>query len=262
MSNEVTLSGLKQIRREFDEIGVAASVVGTSHDMLYRLSRMATPVVNALVGARPDVARVRGDLTRALHNLTHGGIDTSSAKRMKDVVVVLDRVIKLEQNGLGFVPRDLRMLRSDVVNSWGYSEREISRVSKIIHDAMSAVDDVGMLKRLSGIDVVLHPTHGEFATYDERFGALVVNVDGKHPTLSTFRALAIYMWSTLFDDADRRAWGSNASGRARMVESFAAMMMMKKSNDIDFMRLVVTASKFGDASQMKARVRGRTMAVA
>ena len=232
MASPLSKQALAKVYKELDEVAVAVSVVGTSRGKLVQLARMAYPIRDALVGTRPEVSKLRDDLTRAIHNVRRVHTRQRPASNaIKMLAAEVKRVQKLVGSKLGDVPLGFRAGGMDLENVWGYTELEARPFLDRFDRMMRKVMVLGLDKQVSYGDVFLDADEaGNRALYfDPHNDRLIANpLKGANRDAEIGEALAARVWLASFGPKGHAEWGGNFEHFARR---FIQMLEGKKLNN-------------------------------
>lgn len=206
MPDALSKSAIDKATKELDQTAVAISVVGTSEMKRKALAALAGPVIDALVGTRPQVKALRDDLRRAAHDVKVGsGRARDAAKRVQALSALLKKV-QAETKKLGPI-RDA-IVAGDLVlfNVWGYSDKELDTLLKTLRTADQALQRVG-LPSMGGTVILDKQT--SFFTYDKPDWKAdpVRSAVGGPPLDQVMDAVADREWEK-FGSAEQDTWRS------------------------------------------------------
>jgi hypothetical protein len=232
MASPLSRQALARVYKELDEVAVAVSVVGTRRQKLMDLARMAYPARDALVGSRPEVKKLRDDLTRAIHNVRRSQTRPARAsKAIWKLAAQIKRVQKLVAKGLGDVPSSMSAGGLEVSNVWGYSEREAKPLLGRLDKALGRAKDLGLGSQVVYGEVILDPgkAGGRAVSYDPHKDQLVGDPSkGSNRDLDIAEALAARVWLASFGPEEHAEWGGSPSDFDGFVRLFSDMLAGKK----------------------------------
>lgn len=238
--------------RELDEVAVATSVTGTSKAKTRDLADLAQRMHDALVGDRPEIAKVRKELRLKIHNLRRSPINQRAAKRMRDLLSVVRDLQKLvDQKGWGAVPEVFVIEGFEVLNSWGYTERELKALFVMLRRATRMLGDVGL--KVGTVPVLADPeamkqvrgaAASEYMAYVEQDDLFVANPSSKlsGDMESVLRAIAARIWSQQMDRDHRQTW-DRAGGANGFADAFARKLASDQADSDTAARLLVTVGQ-------------------
>lgn len=144
MPDALSKSAIDKATKELDQTAIAISVAGTSEMKRKALAALATPVIDALVGTRPQMKSLRDDLRRAVHDVKVGSSRARDAAKRVSALSALLKKAKAETKKLGPI-RDV-IVAGDLVlfNVWGYSDKELDTLLKTLRTADRALQRVGL----------------------------------------------------------------------------------------------------------------------
>lgn len=224
----LSAQNLKRVYRELDEVGVAISVVGTRRQKLMELARLTVPISDALVGTRPEVKRVRDDLVRLTHNVRRAQTKARSAgKAVRALANQIKVVEKLVGGGLGDVPEAFDVGELSLLNTWGYTKKEVKPFMDALETATDVIDKMGLTKSIGTAKVSLDPSGSPMSsmTYD-----LYGDVFTGNPSHTRGRgrgiadALGGRLWLKLFAKKDVDTWGGAAAAWSSFSDAFARLL--------------------------------------
>lgn len=235
------------VRKELDQIGVAVSVVGTSHTMLNRLHGYGEELADSLHGTREPVRKLQGDFTRALHNLKRANPRDSkrSSKAIWAVRDLADRLIKLRRKVKDVEP-EVKLGRLRLDNVYGYTERELRPAEKVVREAVELMGDWGLYRKVVYGDIILDPedSRGKLAAYLAGLDAIAVDPDrwpqGVAPVLGAF---ADRLWVQVLKGPQHEVWGQGVAGWDRFRSAFVAALDGGSLSADTSARLAVTMTK-------------------
>lgn len=233
---------LLRVRREFDEVGLAASVVGTSSRKVHELVRLVEPLIVAIEGDRPEIDAVRGALVRAVHNLKRSKTDRSAGAAMwqvRDAISALDTVV--HKLGLATQDNEWNLGRLVISNAWGYRRNETKRVEAEMRRTVEGLGQVGLFRRLVYGTVVVAPaaSRASAAWYDRSNDSFGVDPEwATEPQI--LEAFAARLWYHWFGSGDRATWPSKES----FAMAFAHYVLGRRLSGDERARIDVTVSKF------------------
>ena len=229
MKSQLSRQNLDKIFKELDETSVAVSVVGTRRQKLMDLARMVLPVRDALFGTRPEVSKVRSNLTRAMHNVRRAQLQPRPAsKAIKALAVEIVEVKKLLASKLGDVPETFALGGMTVQNVWGYTEGEGRQFIERMKRSLDKAKSLG-IDGLEYGDVVFDPemTQGAAVSYDPHLDRIYANPSKVSNRADIGEVLASRMWLSVFGPKEHIDWGGSR-GFDGFVRIFSDMLSGKK----------------------------------
>lgn len=229
MSKPLSRQSLAKVYKELDEVAVAVSVVGTRRPKLMKLARMAYPVRDALVGMRPEVSKLRDNLTRAIHNTRRAQLKQRSASRaIWALAAEIKKTQKLIGDGLGDVPLGFRSGGMDIENVWGFTEQEVKPFLDQFDRMMRQVMTLGLDDQVAYGEVVFDPDSANrralfFNPYNDKLVADPLK--GTNRKADIGEALAARVWLASFGQKEHVDWMENFDHFAR---HFTRMLEGKK----------------------------------
>lgn len=240
----------QRVMRELDQVSVAATLTGTSFPKIKQLADMVQPLHDGLVGERPKVRKIRRRLRLALHNLRRSPKDTRVAKRLTELLyVVRDLQQLVEREGLGAVAESVLADDFQIINIWGYTDRELKVLSVLLRRASKLLADVGlgmgtlpvfaspsMMKRARGSSRV-------YMLYDSRDDVFIANPDARlsGDYQAVLEALAERIWEGGLTSEDRDVW--RPGGLAAFASAFAEKLASGVAGSDTEARLAVTVGR-------------------
>jgi len=232
MALPLSKQNLAKVFKELDEVAVAVMVVGTRRPKLMQLARIVLPVRDALVGTRPEVRKIRDDLTRAMHNTRRSPLrQRPASKAIKALAAEVKKVRKLVDGKLGDVPSSFKVSRLTAINTWGYSEREARPFLDRLDRALKKAKALGLDKQVVYGEVILDPDEaGSRALYYDPHGDRLIG----NPSKATNRdseigeALAARVWLATFGSEEHTEFGGIRAGFDPFVRLFTDMLNGKK----------------------------------
>jgi hypothetical protein len=237
--------------KELDEVSIATSITGTSKSKVNQILKMVKPMLDGLVGDRPEVAKLRRRLRMAMHNLRRSRVDQRASRRMRDLLSVVRDLQKLiDQRGLGDVPAEALVGPFEVINAWGYSDAELKPLLRVLKDADKALGKVGL--RVETLPLMLDPREmgrgrgqaSRYAVYDPQDDLLVVNPDEKlsGDLEAVLAAVATRLWFEELKLDDYAIW-DNGGGLDGFREGFARKLATGRVDSDTGARLSITVGR-------------------
>ena len=232
MSKPLSRQSLAKVYKELDEVAVAVSVVGTRRQMLMKLARMAYPVRDALVGARPEVSKLRESLTRAIHNTRRASLKQRPASRaIWALAAEIKKTQKLVGDSLGDVPLGFRSGGMDIENVWGYTEREVKPFLDRFDRMLRKIMTLGLDAQVAYGEVVFDPDNANRRAlfFDPHNDRLVADpLKGTNRKADIGEALAARVWLASFGAKEHESWGGRHLGFDNFSRAFTRMLEDKK----------------------------------
>lgn len=247
MADDLHRARLQWVRKELDQIGVAMSVVGTSRPMLQKMARYLEPSIEGLRGNRPEVRKVREDLTRAQHNLRRGPTTPlRSSRNMWIARDLMDKVLKLQDKGLLDLPEEYVEGRMTLENVWGYKPQEVKSFLGLLRQVTADLADVGLYGDLVYGVIRLDPDEakGRFLTRNEQTDQIVADPSRGRTKADIFDAFGGRVWDKLFMASDRQTWGTRGS----FITAFTRAMRGMSLSSEDRAKLAVTVGRIAGDS--------------
>lgn len=241
MPSPLAVANVKKVIQELEQTAVAVSVMGTTTRKLREMADMVEPIVDALVGSRPDVHRARVDVVRLIHNTRVSSTRAAmAADRLRQLASGLRRVQGLVSGGLGRTEASFRVGPFEVVNIWGYTKPELASAKKVLAGAARQLDNIG-LPKLARAKVYLDPASagGAFVAYQRSDDSLVMDLRRQGVARDVFYALGARLWRQDFSSGDKETWG-NEAGANRFQGAFADALTGKKLDPDARARLQMT----------------------
>jgi ppGpp synthetase/RelA/SpoT-type nucleotidyltranferase len=230
-SNPLAASYLKAAAKEIEQTAVAVGVVGTRSWKLKQMAALVEPMVEALVGERPEVVKTRGRLKRLVHNARVSVTDARQASAaLNGLADGVREVQRLVSKGVGNAEPMISASGVELANTWGYSASEARDALRALERANRALESVGLLTA-TGDFAELNPGRVKgagFVEYDADSDMLVFDL-GKSRSLAentqnVLQALGERLWRQEFRSRDREPWGDGKRGLAAFSEAFAGML--------------------------------------
>ena len=220
MTEAISPAKIRSVIRELEQVAVAVAVVGTKRPKLLQLARMAQGVADEMVGTRPKVRRVRGELLRRIQDVKVSPTKAASAARsIRRMALALKETQKLLKTGVGTGEADFEVGKWLVTNTWGYTGTEVKALKRTLDKARRVLRSVGLDRFASG-QVVLDPkiASGQFAIYlpMEEVVAMDLGQAGSKSMDAILRAIAGRLWLSEMNAADVETWGG--IGRSERFE--------------------------------------------
>jgi hypothetical protein len=245
--SKLSAQNLKRVYRELDEIGVAISLAGTRRQKLMELARLVVPISDAPIGVRPAVKRVRDDLVRLTHNVRRVQTKQRTASRaVAALAAQIEVVQKLVSGGLGDVPETFDVGEMILMNTWGYTTKEVKSFMESLKSATGMLDKMGLTQSIGTVKVVLHEDGSPRVsmTYDLFSDTFVAN-----PTLRRGRYVGISdaiggrVWLKNFGQRDVETWGGSSRAWILFSNAFFRLMSEKSLSVGDDARMAVTLGR-------------------
>jgi hypothetical protein len=234
---------LLALAKELRQVAISVSVVGSRRWRLLQFTARLRPIRDELTWTRPEIGKLRGTLSRAIHNMERSREDGRQAKNMRSAADALDGINKLM--GRALIPRDLQVGKRRVLNVWGYTARELMPVIRRLEKVSDQLEDIG-LNDLVEIEVVMNPEESpnDYAIYAPSEDAIFLNPkkSGKADR-DLLEAFGDRMWVKEFDTGDRKTWGSGTSGWTRFTKAWVAALDGKSPDADTTARLAVTVGQ-------------------
>jgi len=203
----LTTNHLDRVFRELDEVAVAVSLVGTRRQMMEKLIGYVEPVAEALVGSRPKVANVRGELRRSMHNARKARV---GARDASDAIWAMAQAVKdtkdlVKRQRLGNVEIVDEVGDFSLLNVWGYTvsetaalRQELRAVSRQLSDLgfEDAVGTVVLDEKRAKRDAFQYDGHGDFIADPKR----------SLGDRDVLEAVGQKVWGELFEARHREMW--------------------------------------------------------
>ena len=207
------LSGpnFRSVIRELRQTGAAVSLIGTKKTKLNKLVGKVQPMLDAMVGTRPETKRVRNNLTRRIHNLRKASTAAIPAsKAIMGALMGVQEIQKLvDQRGLADVPATFEAAEFTLENVWGYSEREVLATTLVLKRASRLMTDVG-LATISGT-IILDPalSRGTYIGYSPSDGVFLADIDRalSGDIVEFLGARGARAWFEKLKAEDQETWG-------------------------------------------------------
>jgi hypothetical protein len=249
---------LQKTYKELDEVGVAISVVGTSRQKLMELARLVIPISDALIGSRPEVKRVRDDLVRLAHNVRRAQLKARFASRaVKELALQVKAVQKLLDSGLGDVPETFQVGDLDIVNAWGYTEKELRSFFKMLKVVTDFINKIGLEKTIGTAQVVLDPSESSrdsmvYDLFNDRFVANPFFPGERSRGISD--AFGGRIWLMFFKGRDVEVWGESTLAWKLFSRSFHRLVTGKRLSDEEKARMTVSLGRHVDPGKWKTMI--------
>lgn len=240
-----------RIIKELDEVSVAVSLTGTGRVKIKQLLDMVRPILDGLVGDRPEVAKLRQRLRLAMHNLQRSGVDQRAARKMRDLLVVVRDVQKLiDQAKIGDAPAQALVGDFEVINVWGYSESEMRPLMGVLKTTTKLLASVGLSR--GTLPVMLDPREmgrgrgqmSQYAVYDPEDDLVVINPDARlsGDLEAVLGAVATRVWFVDMKLNDYETWdgGGGIDGFRR---GFARKLALGQADSDTDARLSTTVGR-------------------
>ncbi len=240
------LSGVsfRYVIRELDQISVAVSVVGTKQAMLTRLSEIVDRMIEAMVGTRPEVKKLRDDLIRRSFNMRRASKrPLPASKAIRAALLKLKELRKLvDQQGLADVPLMFTVDGFDLENVWGYSESEVRVTTIALKRTNKLLVDVGL--KLDPMYVLLDPkvARGSYFRLNDRDDVFEADLGQRlsGDLREVLEAVGAWVWLQVLDREDWELWGRD---RDRFAGAFARKLATEAVNPDTAARLVLSVGK-------------------
>jgi len=244
---ELSRQNLSRIYKELDQVGVAISVAGTRRQKLMKLARLAIPISDALVGARPETKRVRDDLVRLAHNVRRAQTRPRPAsKAISELASQIKIVQKLVDSGLGNVPKMFVVDKMTILNNWGYTNKEVKPFLDALKIATDKLGQMGLADNVGAAQVTLDPR--------ESFGSsmkyvLFLDAFAADPLCSRDRfrgisdAIGGRLWMKLFEQRDVETWGGSTQAWGGFSSAFYKLLRGKKISGDDAAKMAVSLGR-------------------
>ena len=219
MANELKKSHLQWLRREFDQVGVAMSIVGTNRPMLLRMARRLDPLIDGLRGERPEIRKVRENLVRARNNLQRGPTTPlRSSRNMWITRDLLDEILVLQDKGFLGLPEEFDYGSIVLKNVWGYKGDEIRVFRVLLQQVVVRLESLGLDELIYGVAFLDPDKAGSrFFSWDEKNDSFVVNPSRGRMKADIYSAFGDRLWHKGFERGDRQSWSS----RSQFLKAFA-----------------------------------------
>jgi len=235
----MTLSqqNLDRIKTELEQVATAISVAGTRRQKLLELSRLVVPVIESLVGVRPEVKKVRDSLRRESHNVAHSKTRAVyAAKNVRALASAVGNTKRLLRMGLGDVPAAFGVGEMVLLNVWGYTDRELVPFLNSIRRAHDFIKKTGLSEDIERTSVLLDPNDagGKALFYDPINDSFSADpIAGKHRYRDIIDAFAGKIWVKKFGKSDVNVWGEPSVAWYPFSDAFFLIATGKPiSNDV------------------------------
>lgn len=262
-SNPLADSYLKAAAKEIEQTAVAVGVVGTRSWKLKQMAALVEPIGEALVGERPEVARLRGQLKRLVHNARVSVTDARQASAaLNGLAGGVREARRLVGKGIGNAEPHVSSSGVELANVWGYTNSEARDAMRALERANKALEAVG-LPTATGDFAELNPARvkgSDFVQYDADNDILVFDL-GRSRSLaenaqSVLRVLGERLWRQEFRARDREPWGDGKRGLSAFSEAFAGLLSGRRLDEGIVARLTTTvgqmASRWPENGVMQA----------
>jgi len=216
----LTTNHLDRVYRELDEVAVAVSVVGTRRQMMEKLIGYVQPVAEALVGTRPKVASVRGELWRTMHNARKARLGAREASTaiwaMASAVKATKDLVKRQR--LGDVEPVGEAGGFPLLNIWGYTRRETAGLRQELRAVSRQINALGLEDALGTVVLDEKRAKNDAFRYDGQ-GDFIA--DPKRPLggQDVLEAVGLKVWGELFKGRHREMWQRD---RDLFIDAFVA----------------------------------------
>lgn len=204
-SRPLTTQYLDIVFKELDEVGVAVSLVGTRKQMLEKLVGYVEPIAEALVGTRPKVAAVRGDLQRAMHNARRvRPLAREASEAIWEMAAAVKKTKDLvKRQRLGDVEPLEKVYAFEVLNVWGYTKSETAALRQELRQVSRLLSDLGLSEMGGAVVLDEKRAKGKAFIYD---GDFVSDPKRSLKENDVLEAVASKVWTEFFESRQRKMW--------------------------------------------------------
>ncbi len=227
MASPLSKTNLTFVVRELDEVALAMSVTGTRRKKLVELGQMADEVIEALIGDRPEVTKLRAELEKLSRGVKMAGTKAKqSAQAVRAMRDGVKKVQKLVNRGLGDADVRLKVGGFEVDNVWGHTATEVRATKSTLIKATKILHKAGLDDLVNG-EVLLDPDRAgsDFSVYEVLGDLVVINVAGGDQLRSLLMALGRRAWVKVPSEK-MEPWGGLWAAD-RFAETFADALTKK-----------------------------------
>ena len=220
--------------RDLNDVMLSAGVksIGTSVSMLRELADKSQPVLDQIIGERKEAKQIRGELKRAIFNMRN-----SSAKSRPAVSSIAATKSALEtvrelvlRRGLLNVSPSFSLARFELLNTWGYTDREMLDAEVALLMLDKAMDRSGVRGTYTIILDANRAGREFIKTYK---GQMYSNPQYKPSLKSAATGIARWLWDQ-YEEKLGEYWSGGSGAQDRFVASFVRYIEGREiDNDTD-----------------------------